>query len=82
MLVDCVDLVAGVWTIRSVFTYAYILMLMSMVVVMWSMNLSMGDLTVSHSCNVSMVIAYIVMHCARYSCRWGLAWVVLLIVIK
>ena len=31
MLVDCVDLVAGVWTIRSVFTYAYILMLMSMV---------------------------------------------------
>ena len=30
MLVDCVDLVAGVWTIRSVFTYAYILMLMSM----------------------------------------------------
>ena len=30
MLVDCVDLFAGVWTIRSVFTYAYILMLMSM----------------------------------------------------
>ena len=24
------DLVAGVWTIRSVFTYAYILMLISM----------------------------------------------------
>ena len=63
-----VDLVAGVPTIRSVFTYAYILILMSMDCCDVVNELVDEDLTVSHGCNVSMLIAYIDMCCARYSC--------------